>query len=445
MLRDCGNKPLEVCSGQQLRNYEFSSRISAEAVLLVAPTPETKGKVFNVGGSDVLALATLAETMIEVNGGGRYEIKDFPYDRKVIDIGSYHTDDRSFRKVTDWSPQTTVVAGLRRTLDFYRAKMSHYIWLALCEFCSICSTKRSVDYAAVLLTKPTGIDERESIGHGLDGGDCGLAQPDGCNRRSLSTVLGSAMTLIVAWRLLPTFLRILRPFANIAMGATLVIATLAAAGVFGHINDNAGAPKDVALVIATLMHALLGCAILIAQWAAGAGLARIVIGAKCATLSNVLLLGFALSLPLTAFLAGTALLAPHGASFAVTAWLVCCLPLFRWQPEARELAALARVGIAVLPFAIGFGCWMGLHWHGPTDTLAGSPSGDLVFYSTSIVSLSKQLFPYLNLGYEREPFNTYFNMLFPGLGAALSSVFALDPFLFITTSGATFSASWPSA
>ncbi|MES2192851.1 MAG: hypothetical protein V4517_00425 [Pseudomonadota bacterium] len=221
------------------------------------------------------------------------------------------------------------------------------------------------------------------------------------------------------------------------MLAALVLAALLAAGVFGRVTETSAAPKDVALVVATLLHALLGCLILIAQWTAGAGLARLALGAKSATVPNVLLLGFALSLPLLAVFAVPALSLPYGFGLGVAAWVLCSLPLRGWRPAGEELAGVARVALAVLPFAIGFGCWMGLLWHGPTDTLAGSPSGDLTYYATSIASLSKQLYPYLNLGYEYEPLSLYFNMLFPMLGAAFSRAVPLDPFLFIAASGAS--------
>jgi hypothetical protein len=230
-------------------------------------------------------------------------------------------------------------------------------------------------------------------------------------------------------------MRFRRAVANVAIAAALVLAALAAAGALGRINDSAGSPKDAALVVATLMHALFGCVILIAQWIAGAGIARLVLGARRGAPANVLLLGFALSLPIAAILAVVSLLYPYGSGLAAVIWLVCCLPLRNWRPAGAELAAVLRVGIALLPFAIGFGCWMGLNWHGPTETLAGSASGDLVYYSTSIVSLSTQLYPYLNLGYEQAPLDFYFNMLFPLLGAALSRVVTFDPFLFIAAGG----------
>jgi hypothetical protein len=240
------------------------------------------------------------------------------------------------------------------------------------------------------------------------------------------------LVLIVAWRL--AWFR--RTVPRLATVAALVVAALAAAGLFGRINEAAGAPKDTALVVATVMHALFGCVILIAQWMAGAGLARLGLRARHATPASVLLLGFALGLPLAAILAVILLSIPYGSAVAALVWLLCCVPLLSWRPAAGELAVLARVAIAALPFAIGFGCWIGFNWHGPTETLGGSPSGDLVYYSTSIVSLSTQLYPYRNLGYEAAPLNLYFNLLFPLIGAALSRVVTFDPFLFITAGGA---------
>jgi hypothetical protein len=251
-----------------------------------------------------------------------------------------------------------------------------------------------------------------------------------------AVALFDLLVLIAARRVLLSSARFRRGSADLAVLAVLVLAALIAAGVFGRINESAGAPKDVAIVVATLLHAVFGCVILVAQWTAGAGLARLVLGGSRATFADVLLLGFALSLPLVAIFAVAALAIPYGFGLAVAVWVLCCLPLRTWRPAVGELAGVARVGIAVLPFAIGFGCWMGLHWHGPTETLAGSPSGDLVYYSTSMVSFSKQFYPYLNLGYEHEPLNFYFNMLFPLLGAALSRVVTLDPFLFIAAGGA---------
>jgi hypothetical protein len=100
--------------------------------------------------------------------------------------------------------------------------------------------------------------------------------------------------------------------------------------------------------------------------------------------------------------------------------------------------ALGGVALTATPFALSYGCWLALLWHGPTETLSGNPSGDLIYYATSISSLSSHPYPHLNLGYERVPFGSYFNMLVPAIGAALTRVVPIDPFLFITASGSSF-------
>jgi hypothetical protein len=249
-------------------------------------------------------------------------------------------------------------------------------------------------------------------------------------------ILFDLFAVLVTWR----WLAANKGFRHRLVGAVqllaLVLAGLVAAGVFHPINDTAGPPKDAALVVATLGHALAGCAILLAQWAAGAGLARLMLGKERAAFADVLLLGFALSLPFAAVFAVAALAIPYGLALATVLWLLCCLPLCRWRPGAGQWRDLARAGAAIAPFAIVFGCWIGFLWHGPTDTLSGSPSGDQTYYSTSIVSLAKQLYPYLNLGYEHQPLGLYFNMLFPLLGAAFSRLVSFDPFLFIAAGGA---------
>src|SRR5829696_454865 len=100
-------------------------------------------------------------------------------------------------------------------------------------------------------------------------------------------------------------------------------------------------------------------------------------------------------------------------------WGACSLGLLGWRANPGELRALGRVALTAAPFALSYRCWLALLWHGPTETLSGSPSGDLIYYATSISSLSSHPYPHLNLGYERVLFGSYFNMLVPAIGAAL--------------------------
>ena len=69
----------------------------------------------------------LAKTIVEANGGGAYQIRAFPPERKRIDIGDFLTDDRRFRMLTGWHPRISLAEGLRRSLDYYRRHLPNYL------------------------------------------------------------------------------------------------------------------------------------------------------------------------------------------------------------------------------------------------------------------------------------------------------------------------------
>jgi len=90
-------------------------------------TPETRGKALNIGGDAPYSLAEIASAMIAANSGGRYELKEFPAERKRIDIGDFVTDDRQFRILANWTPSTTLAEGLRQSIDYYRSHLAAYL------------------------------------------------------------------------------------------------------------------------------------------------------------------------------------------------------------------------------------------------------------------------------------------------------------------------------
>ncbi|MEP6937662.1 MAG: NAD-dependent epimerase, partial [Chthoniobacterales bacterium] len=96
-------------------------------LLRAALSPESSGKIYNLGADDPISLKDTAELMIEVNGAGSYEIVPFPADRKVIDIGDYYADYRRIRSQLGWKPATHLAEGLRRTLEYYRLHSGEYV------------------------------------------------------------------------------------------------------------------------------------------------------------------------------------------------------------------------------------------------------------------------------------------------------------------------------
>jgi len=119
-------KPFEVWDGQQLRDFTYVDD-AVEAFLMVAASDEANGRVFNLGGDGVISLKDLADLLIEVNGGGEYVAKEFPPERKRIDIGDFYADYGRIRSALRWTPKVPLREGLARTLAFYREHLRHYV------------------------------------------------------------------------------------------------------------------------------------------------------------------------------------------------------------------------------------------------------------------------------------------------------------------------------
>jgi len=100
---------------------------AVDALLRAAASEEANGEVFNLGGMSVLTLKALADLVVEVAGSGSYVIREFPADRKRIDIGDYYADDGRIRRVLGWAPHVAEREGLARTLAFYRAHLGAYV------------------------------------------------------------------------------------------------------------------------------------------------------------------------------------------------------------------------------------------------------------------------------------------------------------------------------
>ncbi len=118
--------PFEVWGGEQRRDMVFVDD-AVEAFLAAAVVPATRGMALNVGGDAPYSLMQIAAAMIAANGGGRYELKEFPPERKRIDIGDFVTDDRRFRALTGWTPRVSLADGLKRSLAYYRQYLGAYL------------------------------------------------------------------------------------------------------------------------------------------------------------------------------------------------------------------------------------------------------------------------------------------------------------------------------
>jgi UDP-glucose 4-epimerase len=120
-------RPFQVYGdGHQMRDFNYVDDV-VNALLLAGCQDDANGKIFNLGGRRSIRLIDFAELLIEINGGGSYELVPFPEDRKRIDIGDYHGDYHRIKHELGWEPKINLREGLTRTLAYYRQHLQHYV------------------------------------------------------------------------------------------------------------------------------------------------------------------------------------------------------------------------------------------------------------------------------------------------------------------------------
>jgi len=119
-------KPIQIFGdGKQRRDFNFVTDV-VEALLRAAASREANGQVFNLGHYEQISLQELASLLVEISGGGDYELVPFPDERKAIDIGDYYADFRKIDKLVGWSPKVSLDDGLKQTLEYYRKHHAQY-------------------------------------------------------------------------------------------------------------------------------------------------------------------------------------------------------------------------------------------------------------------------------------------------------------------------------
>jgi UDP-glucose 4-epimerase len=119
-------KPIKIFGdGLQLRDFTYVDDC-IEALVLAGASDKANGKVYNLGGSEVIGLKDLSKIMVNLGHGGSFELAPFPSERKAIDIGDYYSDFSLITKELGWVPKTDLKDGLKRTLNYYSTNFSHY-------------------------------------------------------------------------------------------------------------------------------------------------------------------------------------------------------------------------------------------------------------------------------------------------------------------------------
>lgn len=120
------SRPFEVWGGAQLRDFTYVDDV-VDALLLAAKSECANGKAYNLGGEFPVSLSRLAKMLVEVAGQGEFAVRDFPADRKRIDIGDYYADDALIRGELGWKPQVSLRDALHHTVAYFRENFERYL------------------------------------------------------------------------------------------------------------------------------------------------------------------------------------------------------------------------------------------------------------------------------------------------------------------------------
>jgi UDP-glucose 4-epimerase len=121
-----GDPILVFGDGKQLRDFNYVDDV-VDALMRAAASPSCYGKAFNLGHSEVIDLANLAQLLVDAEPGASWQLVPFPPERKAIDIGDYYSNHRLASDLLQWQPQVNLSAGLARTLAYYRQHLAAYL------------------------------------------------------------------------------------------------------------------------------------------------------------------------------------------------------------------------------------------------------------------------------------------------------------------------------
>lgn len=112
--------------GKQIRDYNYVQD-AVDSLILAAQSEKSNGKIYCIGSGKKTMFIDYIKKIVKVAGSGSYELVDWPKDKKKIDIGDFYSDFKLIKKELGWRPKTGLDKGMRKTVEFYRQRLSEYI------------------------------------------------------------------------------------------------------------------------------------------------------------------------------------------------------------------------------------------------------------------------------------------------------------------------------
>lgn len=111
-------------TGEQIRDCNYIDDV-VEALLLLGASELSWGEVFNIGGSPI-SLKGFVIGLSKVCKNVKFEIAQFPEDRKIIEIGDYIADTTKLKTQIGWRPSYSIEQGIVETVEYYSKYRKNY-------------------------------------------------------------------------------------------------------------------------------------------------------------------------------------------------------------------------------------------------------------------------------------------------------------------------------
>jgi nucleoside-diphosphate-sugar epimerase len=108
--------------GSQKRDFLFIEDL-VEALLSSGLRAGCPALLVNIGGCDVVSMKHLAEKIVKLSGSGSVEHVPWPEAYQKVETGDYQSSLERASSQLGWKPETKLDDGLKRTIEFYQAKV----------------------------------------------------------------------------------------------------------------------------------------------------------------------------------------------------------------------------------------------------------------------------------------------------------------------------------
>jgi UDP-glucose 4-epimerase len=112
--------------GRQLRDPVYVDD-AVDAFLRAGVAAQPANRIWNVGGAQALPLSAIAIAVAAAGDAPAPVFQPFPDELKRIDIGSYYSCSARIRSDLGWVATVDFSRGIRRTIEYYRQELAHYL------------------------------------------------------------------------------------------------------------------------------------------------------------------------------------------------------------------------------------------------------------------------------------------------------------------------------